>query len=511
MKKLLCCFLLLGFIVHTAPLQAQPVSSFNRDGRWSFGVRGGGNMWFNDFDKRKIAGGGDLYVRYAFSRKFSLGIMGSYDVLQANESPAGVAGAGGTPIRNNYVEAKGISGDLVAWYHFVAGSKFSPYLYFGVGGFRYDRKYQLGTLDVNLQKKGATTLHIPIGLGFEYMFSRSVGFNFDIGARAMDDMTDGWRGNATNKAELGVFDWYATGKAGVNFYFGTSDSDDNDGDGVTNGDEKKLGTDPNKADTDSDGLSDGEEANMYKTDPRKADSDGDGLNDGEEVKTHKTDPTKADTDDDGLSDGQETNQHKSDPLKSDTDGDGLNDGQEVNQSKSDPTKSDTDNDGLSDGQEVNQYKTNPLKADTDGGSVYDGQEVANDTKPLDPSDDVQKKLAPTIELGKAIVLEGIVFRTGKAFIEPSSEETLLGALKTLTDNPGMSVEVRGYTDNIGKAATNNRLSQKGAEAVRWWLIKRGIANARIITKGYGPANPIGDNATPEGRAKNRRIEFFRTK
>jgi outer membrane protein OmpA-like peptidoglycan-associated protein len=506
MKKVLCCFLLLGFAIQYAQSQTPPPSTFNRDGRWSIGVRGGGNMWFNDFNKRKVSGGGELYIRYAFTRKFSLGVIGAYEILQAGQDPVYPTDFN---LSHPYIETKGISGDLVAWYHFIAGSKFSPYLYIGVGGYSYKRKVENKTPFP--ADKSYTTLHIPLGFGFDFMFSKNIGFNLDLGARAMDDVTDNWKGNVPNKTEIGIFDWYATGKAGINFYLGSSDSDDNDGDGLTNGEEKKLGTDPNKADTDGDGLSDGEEANVYKTDPKKADSDGDGLNDGDEVKTYKTDPNKADSDGDGLSDGQEVNQYKTDPLKADTDGDGLNDGQEVNQNKTDPAKADTDNDGLSDGQEVNQYKTDPLKADTDGGSVYDGQEIANNTKPLDPTDDVPKKVAPKIELGKSMVLEGIVFKTGKAIIDPSSEETLKSALKTLNDNPEISVEVRGYTDNVGKAASNMRLSQKRAEAVRWWLIKKGVSSKRIYAKGYGQTNPIGDNATPEGKAKNRRIEFFRTK
>ena len=162
---------------------------------------------------------------------------------------------------------------------------------------------------------------------------------------------------------------------GENAYLGNyggaancSDSLDSDGDGLKNGLENQLGTDPNNPDTDGDGLNDGIEVNTTKTNPLKADTDGDGLTDGVEVNTTKTDPLKADTDGDGLSDGVEVNTTKTDPLKADTDGDGLSDGMEVNTTKTDPLKVDTDGDGLSDSVEVNTTKTNPLKADTDGGS-----------------------------------------------------------------------------------------------------------------------------------------------
>ncbi len=75
-----------------------------------------------------------------------------------------------------------------------------------------------------------------------------------------------------------------------------SNSKDDDGDGLSNKQEKTLGTNPNNPDTDGDGLSDGDEVFKYKTDPTKKDTDGDGLSDGDEVFKYKTDPTKKDTD-----------------------------------------------------------------------------------------------------------------------------------------------------------------------------------------------------------------------
>jgi len=87
----------------------------------------------------------------------------------------------------------------------------------------------------------------------------------------------------------------------------------------------------------------------------------------------------------------------------------------------------------------------------------------------------------------------------------------MAAFNTLKDNPELAVEIRGYTDNVGKAAANKKLSLRRAEAVRSWLVMQGIDSMRISAKGYGPENPIADNATLEGRQKNRRIEFFRTR
>ncbi|WP_298607549.1 hypothetical protein [uncultured Thiothrix sp.] len=198
-----------------------------------------------------------------------------------------------------------------------------------------------------------------------------------------DPFNNGDNSSQTNPGnELSNIGW----DYGENAYLGTyggaancSDSLDTDGDGLKNGLENQLGTNPNNPDTDGDGLNDGVEVNTTKTNPLKADTDGDGLSDGVEVNTTKTDPLKADTDGDGLSDGMEVNTSKTDPLKVDTDGDGLTDSIEVNTAKTDPLKTDTDGDGLSDSTEVNTTKTDPLKADTDGDGLSDGIEI-NTTK-----------------------------------------------------------------------------------------------------------------------------------
>ena len=103
---------------------------------------------------------------------------------------------------------------------------------------------------------------------------------------------------------------------------------DSDGDGLTDIEEKNIGTDPHNPDTDGDGLSDGEEHFNTKTDPLDPDTDDDGLNDGKEIEIG-TDPLNADTDGDGLNDGDEYNKIHTDPLQADTDHDGVNDGLEV--------------------------------------------------------------------------------------------------------------------------------------------------------------------------------------
>lgn len=90
-------------------------------------------------------------------------------------------------------------------------------------------------------------------------------------------------------------------------------NNDRDDDGLTNAEERELGTDPKNADTDGDGLNDGLEVNTLGTDPLLIDTDGDGLQDGHEVNEYGTDPTEPDSDFDGFDDGEEID-FGSDPL-----------------------------------------------------------------------------------------------------------------------------------------------------------------------------------------------------
>jgi len=69
------------------------------------------------------------------------------------------------------------------------------------------------------------------------------------------------------------------------------------------------------------------------------------------------------------------------------------------------------------------------------------------------------------------------------------------------------IEIAGYTDSTGSSATNTRLSAARAGAVQAYLRQRGVPAERMRVAGYGPANPTASNATPEGRARNRRVEL----
>ena len=105
------------------------------------------------------------------------------------------------------------------------------------------------------------------------------------------------------------------------------------------------------------------------------------------------------------------------------------------------------------------------------------------------------------------VIEGIYFATGKAVIRDKSKPVLDEAVKVLQSYEALRVEISGHTDNVGKPDKNKKLSEDRADSVKKYLTDAGIDAARIETRGAGMDEPIEDNGTKEGRAKNRRIEL----
>jgi hypothetical protein len=145
------------------------------------------------------------------------------------------------------------------------------------------------------------------------------------GAAVADRVADGFIPIPLLDPEIDVISLTETPTLGSVVFQIDTDSDD---DGLPDGEEIAIGTDPFDDDTDDDGLSDGDEVNVHGTDPLDADTDDDGLSDGDEVNVHGTDPLDADTDDDGLDDGLEVALGL-DPLNPDTDGDGIPDGEDT--------------------------------------------------------------------------------------------------------------------------------------------------------------------------------------
>ncbi len=109
---------------------------------------------------------------------------------------------------------------------------------------------------------------------------------------------------------------------------------------------------------------------------------------------------------------------------------------------------------------------------------------------------------------KIEILEKVQFATASADILDGSFELLDEVARILTENPQVTkLRVEGHTDSRGGKRMNRRLSQKRADAVRGYLVDKGVETERLTSKGFGPEKPIADNKTEDGRATNRRVEF----
>jgi outer membrane protein OmpA-like peptidoglycan-associated protein/tetratricopeptide (TPR) repeat protein len=112
-----------------------------------------------------------------------------------------------------------------------------------------------------------------------------------------------------------------------------------------------------------------------------------------------------------------------------------------------------------------------------------------------------------VEVGAKVILNNIFFETNKATLKSESYAELERVLRLLTDNITIRLEISGHTDNVGGFQANLKLSESRAKSVVEYLIGRGIEKSRLEYKGYSFNQPVADNATPDGRAQNRRVEF----
>ncbi len=145
--------------------------------------------------------------------------------------------------------------------------------------------------------------------------------------------------------------------------------------------------------------------------------------------------------------------------------------------------------------------------DTDGDGVFDGLDQCPDT-PTGVKVDARGCPLPE-PIKPRFVLEGVTFASDSAALTPASTVALDRVAASLKAWPEVRVEVGGHTDSTNTDAHNLRLSKARAESVKGYLVGKGIAADRMTTNGYGEGKPIADNATPAGRATNRRVELTR--
>jgi outer membrane protein OmpA-like peptidoglycan-associated protein len=120
------------------------------------------------------------------------------------------------------------------------------------------------------------------------------------------------------------------------------------------------------------------------------------------------------------------------------------------------------------------------------------------------------ELAKTLAEKGSASIYGILFDTGKATIKPESKTSLATIAEVLAKDRGLRLEIQGHTDNVGSKAANRKLSAERAAAVKGYLVQtHGIAADRLTTAGFADDQPVADNASEAGRAKDRRVELVK--
>jgi len=140
-----------------------------------------------------------------------------------------------------------------------------------------------------------------------------------------------------------------------------------------------------------------------------------------------------------------------------------------------------------------------LDLDKDG--ILNSQDKCPDSEPFVRVDSTGCAMA------QVMILKGVLFETGSAQLKEESRAALDVFAATLKRYPNMKVQVAGYTDSRGSRRLNEQLSERRARSVVSYLIAMGVSAENMMAKGYGPADPVADNATAAGRAANRRVEL----
>jgi len=178
---------------------------------------------------------------------------------------------------------------------------------------------------------------------------------------------------------------------------------------------------------------------------------------------------------------------------------------------------DADNDKILDEQDscpneagIPELKGCPAK-DTDGDTVAD--HLDNCINQAGPAENqgcpaAQKQLV-VIKQDRIEIKDAVYFDSGKATIQARSNALLDQMSKVINEHPEIiKVVIEGHTDDRGPADFNRTLSQQRAEAVRDYMVKKGVAADRLEAKGFGPDRPVQPNTTAAGRTANRRVEFL---
>ena len=303
---------------------------------------------------------------------------------------------------------------------------------------------------------------------------------------------------------------------GLSLMLGSKPVPDSDGDGILNNRDRCAGTPAGAqvdgrgcpADTDADGVANGVDrcpntavGALVDAAGCTRDSDNDNIADG--IDKCPDTPTGVLVDSNG--------------CPKDSDGDTIADG--LDRCSDTPEGAtvdalgcpgDEDADGVLDG--LDRCPRTPAGANVNSSGCVQGQAgrqpaaapPAAAPRADPPAPAAQPSAAP---MGAAMVLENVTFGTGSARLQAGSYVELDSIAKVLTANPSLRVEIGGHTDVSASPADDMHLSNLRAEAVRNYLVARGVPYQQVVARGYGGSQPRTPDTTPRGRAANRRIEL----
>jgi outer membrane protein OmpA-like peptidoglycan-associated protein len=410
--------------------------------------------------------------------------------------------------KSDGVGVKVQTGTASLLYNVRLGPKSTGYAKFGVGGTKYGGDCTSGA------RICGTTTTLAAGIGAR------IGLTPLLMVR-VDGVILPNRGTTLERGETPAdttrvpvkFSNYGL-NVGLSFMLGSKPMPDSDADGVQNNRDRCANTPPGAqvdgsgcpSDSDSDGVANG--VDRCPNTPLGATVDASGC--------------PSDSDGDNIADGVDKCPDTADGVivdssgcPKDSDGDSIADG--LDRCSETPKGAvvdalgcpgDEDADGVLDG--IDRCPRTPAGATVNASGCVRGQPGrAPAAAPADTAGAPRAAQPPAARptVGAPMVLEGVSFATGSARLQPGSYVELDSIAKVLLANPMLRVEVGGHTDNAGTPADNQHLSALRAEAVRNYLVAKGVPYQQVVARGYGSTMPRTPDTSPRGRAANRRVEI----
>jgi len=482
------------------------VASYPVEMKGMVGLSAQGGVWkpvLTDHSDFWIVGPhGGVTLKYGILKNLAIGVTGTYAYTwEADLTDKGEDGAGFTFSKKDSARTyENIMIEAAAYYYFMPEKKFTPYI-FGGGGisiwkvknYKGEQEWffpeKEGLADsVEIKDQEITAL---VGAGIEYYPMENLGIN--IGGRfhyltgLLTSFTDDKDVVGTEEGELDLPRGIPEAFAGITYYFGKPK--DSDKDGVADKDDQCPDTplgclvDANGCplDTDNDGICDGLDKCPGTPQGCRVDATG----------------CPMDADADGICDGLDKCADTPKGVRVDAAGCPM----------------DADADGVpdfkdkcADTPEGCKVDENGCPTDADMDKVCDGLDKCPNT-PVGV--EVDASGCPKVKPIEEKLILHIKYKPGSAEIDAANKTILDDLASRLMTYKDVKVEVGGYTDATGTASANKKLSQKRAEKVKEYLVSKGVVKDRITAVGYGATNFIADNATEEGRQKNRRVEIVK--